>query len=141
CANELLLPPGEQLEARQESRRSPEKLANYWIQIAHNLSYGNRELRPITTLQLGLGDYLMAIERARVWHGQGRAAEAFQAYQDSTQCSINDYFLPFEPSAKSKPSNKLAPNTSNKPRWKPAALGWCWAGWGCWDIWLRCSGF
>ncbi len=82
-ANELLLPPGQNPEASQSIQERQIKLANYQISLAGKLTDGNLERRLITRLQVDMGNYLMAAQRARDWNSQGNKPELLKAYREA----------------------------------------------------------
>jgi hypothetical protein len=82
-ANELLLPPGQNLEATQSIQERQIKIANYQISLIGKLKDGNPERRLITRLQVDMGNYLMAAQRARDWNSQGNKPELLKAYREA----------------------------------------------------------
>jgi hypothetical protein len=82
-ANELLLPPGQNLEATQSIQERQIKIANYQISLSGKFKDGNPERRLITRLQIDMGNYLMAAQRARGWNSQGNKTELLKAYREA----------------------------------------------------------
>jgi hypothetical protein len=82
-ANELLLPPGQNAEATQSIQERQIKIANYQISLIGKLKDGNPERRLITRLQVDMGNYLMAAQRARDWNSQGNKPELLKAYREA----------------------------------------------------------
>jgi hypothetical protein len=82
-ANELLLPPGQNAEATQSIQERQIKIANYQINLIGKLKDGNPERRLITRLQVDMGNYLMAAQRARDWNSQGNKPELLKAYREA----------------------------------------------------------
>jgi hypothetical protein len=82
-ANELLLPPGQNAEATQSIQERQIKIANYQISLIGKLKDGNPERRLITRLQIDMGNYLMAAQRARDWNSQGNKPELLKAYREA----------------------------------------------------------
>jgi hypothetical protein len=82
-ANELLLPPGQNAEATQSIQERQIKIANYQISLIGKLKDGNPERRLITRLQVDMGNYLMAAQRARDWNSQGNKSELLKAYREA----------------------------------------------------------
>lgn len=82
-ANELLLPPGQNPEATQSIQERQIKIANYQISLIGKLKDGNAERRLITRLQIDMGNYLMAAQRAKDWNSQGNKPELLKAYREA----------------------------------------------------------
>jgi len=93
AANELLVKPGENPEATKSFETRREKLANLLISVAQNITYGDAEKKPIKKLQLGLGEYLQKIQRARDFNELGNKKEVLITYRSAAEL-IDKTLLP-----------------------------------------------
>jgi hypothetical protein len=67
--------------------------SKYLVAAARNITYGNSELFPIESVQVGLGQYLMQAQAARDFHQAGKSDNALNAYRSSLR-TLQDSLLP-----------------------------------------------
>jgi hypothetical protein len=83
-ANELLAPAGQNQEAFQGYQEQYNTTANNLVTAASNITYGDLEIKPITTVQIELGNYITKIQQARDFHARKDANLALVAYRQAT---------------------------------------------------------
>lgn len=92
-ANELLLPPGQNQDIlkRYEERytRATERL----VSAAENISFGDKERKPIQKMQLEFGNYIAKIQQARDFHTRGDTNGMLIAFRASTEI-MDETLLP-----------------------------------------------
>jgi uncharacterized integral membrane protein len=94
-ADELLSPP-EQSETREmvdDFDKHRMDTSKYLVAAARNITYGNSELFPIESVQVGLGEYLMQAQAARDLHQTGTADQAVKAYRRALH-TLQESLLP-----------------------------------------------
>lgn len=82
-ANELLNKPGTNQAALKSYEERREKLANLIVAAAENITYGDKERKPIIALQLNLGKYMEKVQQARSLHAVGNQATMLAAYREA----------------------------------------------------------
>jgi hypothetical protein len=85
AANELIAKPGQNPEAVASYNKRREKLSKLLVASAENITYGNQERVPISTIQFKVGDYFQLVQRARDFHAQGNQAEMLNAYRAAAE--------------------------------------------------------
>jgi hypothetical protein len=88
-ANELIARSGENPAAVKAYGERQEKLSKLLVGVAENITYGDAERKPIETLQLELGNYMMLVQKARDYHRQGDTAATIAAYRASAKAMDN----------------------------------------------------
>jgi hypothetical protein len=85
-ANELLTKTGENKEALKNYEERRQKLADFIVSAAQNITYGDAERQPIITLQLNLGRYMEKVQKARDFNAFGnREAATLAAYREAAE--------------------------------------------------------
>jgi hypothetical protein len=84
AVDELLAKPGEAKAATDEYNARREEAAGELITAAQNITYGDAERTPIKTLQIGLGEYETAIQRARDFH-ERNDPQAISIYRQASK--------------------------------------------------------
>jgi hypothetical protein len=84
-AKELLLPPGQNQDAVKGYNERYEKLTQRLVAAAESISYGDKERKPIETLQLELGNYIAKIQQARDFHERGDTNNMVVAYRSAAE--------------------------------------------------------
>jgi hypothetical protein len=84
-ANELLLPPGQNQDAVKGYEERYQKAAERLVAAAENITYGDKERKPIETMQLGLGNYIAKIQQARDFHQRGDNNSVLVAYRAAAE--------------------------------------------------------
>jgi Four helix bundle sensory module for signal transduction len=94
-ADELLAPPEDRdsQEMADDFDKHRANTSKYLVAAARNITYGNSELFPIESVQVGLGQYLMQAQAARDFHRAGNADNALSAYR-STLRTLQESLLP-----------------------------------------------
>ncbi|WP_341529600.1 hypothetical protein WKK05_09960 [Nostoc sp. UHCC 0302] len=82
---ELLVPPGQSQDAVKGSEERYQKATERLVAAAENISFGDRERKPIETMQLGFGKYLSKIQQARDAHTRGDANAVLAAYRGAAE--------------------------------------------------------
>jgi hypothetical protein len=84
-AKELLLPSGQNQDAVKGYEERYEKLTQRLVAAAESISYGDKERKPIETLQLELGNYIAKIQQARDFHERGDTNNMVVAYRSAAE--------------------------------------------------------
>ncbi|GAX44963.1 hypothetical protein NIES4075_59820 [Tolypothrix sp. NIES-4075] len=84
-ANELLALPGQNQDAVKGYNERYEKLTQRLVAAAENITYGDKERKPIETLQLELGNYIAKIQQARDFHERGDTNNMLVAYRSAAE--------------------------------------------------------
>lgn len=84
-AKELLLPSGQNQDAVKGYNERYEKLTQRLVAAAENISYGDKERKPIETLQLELGNYIAKIQQARDFHERADTNNMLVAYRSAAE--------------------------------------------------------
>ena len=92
-ANELLLPSGQNQDALKGYNERYEKFTQRLVAAAENITYGDKERKPIETLQLELGNYIAKIQQARDFHERGDTNNMLVAYRSAAKI-IDEKLLP-----------------------------------------------
>lgn len=92
-AKELLLPSGQNQDAVKGYEERYEKLTQRLVAAAESISYGDKERKPIETLQLELGNYIAKIQQARDFHERGDTNNMVVAYRSAAEI-MDDKLLP-----------------------------------------------
>ncbi len=92
-ANELIARSGQNPEAVKAYGYRQKKLSMLLVGVAENITYGDAERKPIETLQLELGNYMMLVQKARDYHRQGDTAATIATYRASAE-AIDKTLLP-----------------------------------------------
>jgi len=82
---ELLLPSGQNQDAVKGYEERYEKLTQRLVAAAESISYGDKERKPIETLQLELGNYIAKIQQARDFHERGDTNNMVVAYRSAAE--------------------------------------------------------
>lgn len=80
-ANELLLPSGQNQAAIKGYQERYEATAERLVLAAKNISFGDKEEKPILTIQKGLGEYITKIQQARDAHARRDINSTLIAYR------------------------------------------------------------
>jgi hypothetical protein len=94
-ADELLSPP-EQNDSREmadDFDKHRIDTSKFLVAAARNITYGNSELFPIESVQVGLGQYLMQAQAARDFHQAGKSDQALNAYRSALR-TLQESLLP-----------------------------------------------
>ncbi len=89
AVNELLVKPGENPRAIQDYEERRKAFSERIIGAAQNITYGDAELKPIQTLQLGQEDYIVKLQQARDFNERGDAKGVLSAYRQAAQIMDN----------------------------------------------------
>ncbi|MBW4573262.1 MAG: hypothetical protein KME31_36480 [Tolypothrix carrinoi HA7290-LM1] len=92
-AKELLLPSGQNQDAVKGYEERYEKLTQRLVAAAESISYGDKERKPIETLQLELGNYIAKIQQARDFHERGDTNNMLVAYRSAAEI-MDEKLLP-----------------------------------------------
>lgn len=92
-AKELLLPSGQNQDAVKGYEERYEKLTQRLVAAAESISYGDKERKPIETLQLELGNYIAKIQQARDFHERGDTNNMVVAYRSAAEI-MDEKLLP-----------------------------------------------
>jgi hypothetical protein len=84
-AKELLLPSGQNQDAVKGYNERYEKFTQRLVAAAESISYGDKERKPIETLQLELGNYIAKIQQARDFHQRGDTNNMVVAYRSAAE--------------------------------------------------------
>ncbi|MEH2241066.1 hypothetical protein [Nostoc sp.] len=84
-ANELLVPPGQNQDAVKGYEERYQRAAERLVAAAENITYADKERKPIETMQLGLGNYIAQIQQARDFHARGDTNAMLIAYRASAE--------------------------------------------------------
>lgn len=84
-ANELLVPPGQNQDAIKGYEEQYQHAAERLIAAAENITYGDKERKPIETMQLGLGNYIAQIQQARDFHARDDTNAMLVAYRAAAE--------------------------------------------------------
>jgi hypothetical protein len=84
-AKELLLPSGQNQDAIKGYNERYEKFSQRLVAAAENITYGDKERKPIETLQLELGNYIAKIQQARDFHERGDTNNMLVAYRSAAE--------------------------------------------------------
>jgi len=84
-AKELLLPSGQNQDALKGYNERYEKFTQRLVAAAENITYGDKERKPIETLQLELGNYIAKIQQARDFHERGDTNNMLIAYRSAAE--------------------------------------------------------
>jgi hypothetical protein len=84
-ANELLLPAGQNQDAIKVYAERYQKVTQRLVAAAENITYGDKERKPIETLQLGLGNYISKVQQARDSHTRGDNNTMLVAYRAAAE--------------------------------------------------------
>ncbi|MEH1938802.1 MAG: hypothetical protein V7L01_01105 [Nostoc sp.] len=84
-ADELLVPPGQNQDAVKGYEERYQRAAERLVTAAENISYADKERKPIQTMQLGLGNYIAQIQQARDFHARGDTNAMLVAYRASAE--------------------------------------------------------
>lgn len=84
AANELLAPAGQNEAAAQGYRERYQRLSERLVSVAENITYGDKERKPIQTLQLGVGDYIAQLQQARDFNAQHNTVAMLNAYRQAS---------------------------------------------------------
>jgi len=82
---ELLVPSGQNQDVVKGSEERYQKVAERLVAAAENISYGDKERKPIETMQLGFGKYVAKIQQARDSHARGDANAVLVAYRAAAE--------------------------------------------------------
>jgi hypothetical protein len=82
---ELLLPSGQNQDAVKGYNERYEKLTQRLVAAAESISYGDKERKPLETLQLELGNYIAKIQQARDFHERGDTNNMVIAYRSAAE--------------------------------------------------------
>ncbi|HEY9606183.1 MAG TPA: hypothetical protein V6C85_31545 [Allocoleopsis sp.] len=85
AVNELLVKSGQNPEAIKGYEERRQKLAERLVAAAENITYGDAERKPIQTLQLAVGDYMMQIQRAKDFNERGDANGVLMSYREAAR--------------------------------------------------------
>lgn len=86
---ELLVPPGQNQDAVKGFEERYQRVAERLVAAAKNISYGDKEQKPIETMQLGYGDYIAKIQQARDAHARGDGNTVLVAYRAAAEIMDN----------------------------------------------------
>ncbi|OUL20268.1 hypothetical protein BV372_32760 [Nostoc sp. T09] len=84
-ANELLVPTGQNQEAVKGYEERYIRVTERLVAAAENITFGDKERKPIETMQLGLGNYIAKIQQARDSHARGDTNGMLAAYRASAE--------------------------------------------------------
>ncbi|MBN3945549.1 MAG: hypothetical protein HWQ38_03250 [Nostoc sp. NMS7] len=84
-ANELLVPAGQNQDAVKGYEEQYQKAAERLVAAAENITYADKERKPIQTMQLGLGNYIAQIQQARDFHARGDTNAMLIAYRAAAE--------------------------------------------------------
>lgn len=84
-AKELLLPSGQNQDVLKSYQEGYEKFTQRLVAAAENITYGDKERKPIQTLQLELGNYIAKIQQARDFHERGDTNNMLVAYRSAAE--------------------------------------------------------
>lgn len=84
-AKELLALPGQNQDAVKGYNERYEKLTQRLVAAAENITYADKERKPIETLQLELGNYIAKIQQARDFHERGDTNNMVVAYRSAAE--------------------------------------------------------
>lgn len=85
AVNELLVKSGQNPEAIKGYEERRQKLAERLVAAAENITYGDAERKPIQTLQLAVGDYMMKLQQAKDFNERGDANGVLMSYRAAAQ--------------------------------------------------------
>jgi hypothetical protein len=88
-ANELLVPTGQNQDAVKGYQERYEKAAERLVAAAENITYGDKERKPIETMQLALGEYIAKVQQARDFHERGDTNKMLLAYRSAAEIMDN----------------------------------------------------
>lgn len=84
-ANELLVPSGQNQDAVKDYEERYQKAAERLVAAAENITYGDKERKPIQTMQLSLGNYIAQVQQARDFHARGDSNAMLVAYRAAAE--------------------------------------------------------
>ncbi|BAY25810.1 hypothetical protein NIES2100_56180 [Calothrix sp. NIES-2100] len=84
-ANELLVPTGQNQDAVKGYEERYEKTAERLVAAAENITFGDKERKPIETMQLELGNYIAKIQQARDAHARADINATLTAYRAAAE--------------------------------------------------------
>ncbi|MHC5597082.1 MAG: hypothetical protein ACYTXC_14255 [Nostoc sp.] len=84
-ANELLVPPGQNPDAVKGYEERYQKATERLVAAAENITYGDKERKPIESMQLGLGNYIAKVQQARDFHQSGDPNSVLVAYRAAAE--------------------------------------------------------
>jgi len=84
-ANELLVPLGQNQDAIKGYEERYQKATEKLVAAAENITYWDKERKPIETMQLGLGNYIVKIQQARDFHERGDTNAMLVAYRAAAE--------------------------------------------------------
>ncbi len=82
-ANELLVESGKNQDAVAGYEERRKQIPSRLVAAAENITYGEKEEKPLEDMQLGLGDYMAKVQQARDFHAEGNAAKTLIAYREA----------------------------------------------------------
>ncbi|MBD2777413.1 hypothetical protein [Iningainema tapete] len=85
AVNELLVKPGQNPRAIEDYEERRRAFSDRIIAAAQNITYGDAERKPIETMQLGLGEYIAKIQRARDFNERGDTQGVVSAYREAAE--------------------------------------------------------
>jgi hypothetical protein len=88
-ANELLMKPGDNVEALKGFEVSRKKIAERLVLVAKNITFSGEE-KIIQNLQLNTSAYLLKIQSARDAHQRGDAVSSLNIYRDAANLMDNE---------------------------------------------------
>jgi hypothetical protein len=83
--NELLVPTGQNPEAVKGYEERYLRVTERLVAAAESISFGEKERKPIETMQLGFGNYLTKIQQARDFHTRGDSNGMLLAYRSAAE--------------------------------------------------------
>ncbi|MBW4614001.1 MAG: hypothetical protein KME21_12145 [Desmonostoc vinosum HA7617-LM4] len=89
AVKELLVPPGQNPDAVKGFEERYQKLGERLVAAAENISYGDKERKPLETMQLGFGDYIAKLQQARDAHTRSDANAVLVAYRAAAEIMDN----------------------------------------------------
>ncbi len=92
-ANELLFESGKNQDAVAGYEERREQVAIRLVAAAENITYGQKEEKPLEDMQRGIGDYIAKVQQARDFHAQGNTAAALNTYRGAADI-MDDQLLP-----------------------------------------------
>ncbi|MDZ8051213.1 MAG: hypothetical protein RMX68_018215 [Aulosira sp. ZfuVER01] len=84
-ANELLVPTGQNQDAVQGYEERYSKVTERLVAAAENITFGDKERKPIEAMQLALGNYLTKIQQARDSHARSDTNSMLVAYRAAAE--------------------------------------------------------
>jgi hypothetical protein len=79
----LLVPPNQSQQFSQGFEERYDRTIERLVAVAKNITYGEKEEKPIVNLQLGFGKYLAKVQQAKTFHELGNTNAMLTSYRDS----------------------------------------------------------